>query len=383
MKVLCLFLVLTISGFLPADPLFAYERIKIGALYSAAGYSSTESPALSGALLAVKEINDGNGLLGKKIELVQTDVKGDRTAVRDAVSQFAVEQKVVAVIGLADPLFASAAGFLAQKAGMPFVCIGADLSSLPDRRGSCMYLLGGDDQSQAYGLARFAYQDLRARTAYVLVDDFADATKFRLASFFQVWFKRSAGFGSILFEDSFHPGGDDLAKQIERLKTLEPSPEVLMIAAGGNGFIQAVKWFRRAGIEQPIIGALRFGSPLPAQTKGAFLRNVYFSTQVSFESERRQVRNFVAKYKKEYGRAPENAFAALGYDALGLIAAAIVRAGNRERRSLLRELSETKDFEGVTGIIGYGDGMLVPRRSVSVMTVTDGKLRLAREITPP
>ncbi|MBI4775206.1 MAG: ABC transporter substrate-binding protein [Deltaproteobacteria bacterium] len=383
-KVVCFVLTLTILAFQSVGALFAYENILIGALYSATGsYSSIESPALSGALLAAKELNGANGLLGKKIELAPTDVRGGRTAVRDAVSRFAVEQKVVAVVGLGDPLDASAAGFLAQKAGMPFVCIGADASSLPDRFGGCMYLVGGDLHSQAYGLARFAYHDLRARTAYVLVDDSADASKLQLASLFKIRFKQFAGFGAILLEDSFHRGDNDFAIRIQRLKTLDPLPDVLMAAVEGNDFIEIVKQFRGAGIERPIMGGERFGSSLLAETRDAFLRNVYFSTQNSFESESVQVKNFVEKYKEEFGHAPENAFAALGYDALRLIATAIVKAGNCERRSILKALAETKGFEGLTGTIGYGDSFLVPKKNVSLITVTGGKLSLAKEITPP
>jgi len=42
----------------------------------------------------------------------------------------------------------------------------------------------------------------------------------------------------------------------------------------------------------------------------------------------------IAAYEKEYGRPPENAFAALGFDAVGLIADAIQRAGATDGKAL-------------------------------------------------
>ena len=381
-KVVCFFLALAFLGCPSPGRVFAYETIKIGALCNTTGaYASTERPALFGARLAVKEVNDGNGLLGKKIDLVHLDGRSNQTAIRDAMSEFAAEQQIVTVMGLSNPADASAAGFLAQKAGIPFVWVGADISSLPGRVGSCMYLVACDDRSQAFGLSRFVYQDLGARTGYVLIDASADDQQLRLADFFQRRFKRLAGLKAILLEDSFNSGDVDFTTQVQRLKTLDSAPDVLMVAAAGRDFIEIVKQFREAGIEQPIIGGERFGSSLLAEGGGAFIRNVYFSTQISFESERLQVRDFVEKYKEEYGHEPENALAALGYDAVHLIVAAIETAGNCKRKAIREALSETRGFEGVTGTIGYRDGMRVPMKSVSLMSVVDGKARFVKEIT--
>jgi urea transport system substrate-binding protein len=52
----------------------AADTLKIGAIYSLTGsYATIEDPALKGAKLAVKQVNDAGGVKGQKIELIHYD----------------------------------------------------------------------------------------------------------------------------------------------------------------------------------------------------------------------------------------------------------------------------------------------------------------------
>ena len=58
-----------------AVPAMAADTIKIGALYNlTGGMSSIDAPALNGAKLQAKLINDKGGLLGKQIEIIGIEV---------------------------------------------------------------------------------------------------------------------------------------------------------------------------------------------------------------------------------------------------------------------------------------------------------------------
>ena len=50
--------------------------------------SSLDAPALNGAKLKAKEINDAGGVLGKKIELVVYDTKTDPTVIAIIIAPF-------------------------------------------------------------------------------------------------------------------------------------------------------------------------------------------------------------------------------------------------------------------------------------------------------
>jgi branched-chain amino acid transport system substrate-binding protein len=60
--------------------------------------------------------------------------------------------------------------------------------------------------------------------------------------------------------------------------------------------------------------------------------NVFFTTHAFMHAHNgtEPMRKFIASYNNEYGHDPENAFAALGYDTMNLIADAINREGSTD-----------------------------------------------------
>ena len=138
-----------------------------------------------------------------------------------------------------------------------------------------------------------------------------------------------------------------------------------------------VKQIREAGLNLPIVSGDGFDTELVTSVPGDKLANdVYFSTHTYREDDRPEVVAFIAAYEKEYGRPPENAFAPLGYDAVGLIADAINRAGSTEGKALRDALAGTKGFKAVTGEITYSRPSGVPMKGVSIISVHDGKYKV-------
>jgi branched-chain amino acid transport system substrate-binding protein len=91
---------------------------------------------------------------------------------------------------------------------------------------------------------------------------------------------------------------------------------------------------------------------------------------------------FVKAYRAEYGYPPENAFSALGYDTVKLLAEAIDMAGSDDPRAILTALEETSGFKGVTGEISYKSGNRIPSKDVTMILMTDGKV-VGSEIVKP
>jgi branched-chain amino acid transport system substrate-binding protein len=94
------------------------------------------------------------------------------------------------------------------------------------------------------------------------------------------------------------------------------------------------------------------------------------------------IKKFIADYTTEYGNAPENAFAALGYDTMKLIADAIGRAKSTDLKAIHDALAGTKDFPGITGKLTYLPGSGVPQKGVTIILVKDQKLTLGAEVVP-
>ena len=73
---------------------------------------------------------------------------------------------------------------------------------------------------------------------------------------------------------------------------------------------------------------------------------------------------------------------ALGYDAIGLVAQAIAKAGSANPAKIRATLATTETFAGITGTVSYRPGSRMPDKSVAIIGVKDGQLSLAAEVTP-
>ena len=111
-------------------PVTGAETIKIGALYNlTGGMSSIDAPALNGAKLQAKLINEKGGLLGKKIEIIGIDTKTDQKAAATGAKK-ALVKGVVAGIGYGDTTFVMAAAI--DSVSSPCVIPGLSSSASHD-----------------------------------------------------------------------------------------------------------------------------------------------------------------------------------------------------------------------------------------------------------
>jgi branched-chain amino acid transport system substrate-binding protein len=357
-------------------------QIKIGALWNiTGGMSSIDEPGYKGMQLAADQINAAGGLLGQQIELVVIDGKTDQTAVANAASRMVDVDKVSIVGGINDSTFALAAGSIFQDSGIPFVIAGATLPDLPDQIGDYAFLVPFGDNIQGYAGAEFAKNDLKAKTAYVLYDTAYDYSV-ALQGFFVERWSEIAGADSILLTDTYKTGDKDFSAQIARVKALETQPDILYIAAVPDDVGNLVQQIRGAGLMQPIVGGDGWDTNLLIEVGGNAAENTYFTTHVSLSNSADSVTDFVSSYNEKYGNAPENAFAALGYDAMNLIADAVTRAGSTDGAAVQAAIAATNGFSGVTGTITYTDDSRVPNKSVTVIKVEGGQFVFAKEVTP-
>lgn len=357
--------------------------IKIGALFNQTGdQSSLDVPGLNGFKLAADQINKAGGVLGRKIEVDAIDGKTDQNACTNAASKMIDVDKVVAIGGLSDSNYALAAGAISQKKGIPFLTSGATLPSLPDQVGDTFFLVPFGDNIQAYAGAEFAVKDLKAKTAYILTDKAMDYT-ITLSKYFKERFVKMNGANSILLEDTYQTEDVDFSAQIDRLKNLKPQPDVLYVASDPSKCGVIAKQIRAKGLNQPIIGGDGYDTPLLIELggKGAD-KDVYFTTHASLSNPAKIVQNFVKAYKAKYKNDPENAFAALGYDTMYLFADAMKRAKSFQPKAIKEALAKTNGFVGVTGKISYKAGSRVPNKSVTILTVKDGKFAFVKEVLP-
>jgi branched-chain amino acid transport system substrate-binding protein len=356
--------------------------IKLGMLYNMTGsQASLDVPSANGAKLAAKEINAAGGVLGKKIQLVAYDGKSDAATIGNAATQLVQTDKVVAMFGFSDTDMVMAAAPIAAKAGIVFVTSGATSPKLPEQVPDYLYLACFGDNVQAAAGAEYAFDTLKARNVYLLIDKGMEYTLL-LGKYFKERFTQLGG--KVVLEDNYQTGDKDFSAQITRLKGLRAKPDLLYIASGPDDVGTIVKQFRDAGLTQPIMGGDGYDTPLLVQVAGAGAENVYFTTHSLMDPTlgTEAVKKFIAAYQAEYKNPPENAFAGLGYDTVKLLADAIKRAGSTDPKAIRDALQATNGFQGITGTITYQPGSRIPQKGVTVILVKDGKFTLAQEVVP-
>ncbi len=372
--------VMTLAAPLPA---LAQETINIAALYnvSSGGLASLDGPSLNGVKLKAKMINDAGGLLdGRMIEVTAIDTKDDTREAATAAQRAVAIEGLSAGIGHSDTTFALASAPLFQSAGIPFVTSGATSPDLPAMVGSEMFLVPFGDDVQAHAMAEYAYNTLGLRNVALWTDNAMDYTT-GLSRYFKERFE-SLG-GTMAIEDVYMTSDQDFSALVARLQATDGVDGVFASSGPDTAGI-IVRQIREAGIDLPILAGDGFDTDLVTTVPGPTMAtNVFFTTHAYVGLETGPAEEFRTAYEAEYGNPPENAFAALGYDAMGLVADAISRAGSSDPAKVTEALASTSGYEdAVTGTIAYVDGSRVPSKPVAIMHVVDGAVSLDTTVTP-
>lgn len=357
------------------------KAIKIaGGFDLTGGESSLDRPAANGAMLAAKEISASGGIMGRPLDLIIRDCDYNMTATVRVARQFAEEDRVAGGVGFSDTNSMLAAGPIFQEAGLPFIAVGATSPKIPAQIGDMIYLACFGDNAQASAGAEYASKNF-GKKAYLLVDTSTDYTVL-LADYFNKSFSELGG--KIVLEDSYSDNKTDVSGQIEKIKSLPDQPDFYYIAAMPYNVVSVIKQFRDANLTGPIVGGDGYDIPEIASIEGNATNNIFFSTHALMDEKagNERIKEFIAAYNKEYGHNPENAFAALGYDALTLMADALKRANSTDPGAIQKAIQKTKDFPGITGMISYSGGAHVPQKNITIVAIKNGRYTLGAEIIP-
>lgn len=360
--------------------IYAQEPIKIGVVMGLTGpWASIDTPALNGVKLAAEEINKQGGVLGRPIELKVVDTKADEGETVAAVIRLIENEKVSALIGYCDTHWVNIAAPLAREYGVPFITPGATHPRIPERTGAWLACFG--DNAQAAAIAEYAVEDLGLKRGAIWVDTAVDFSV-AVCAYFADALKNYGG--EVVYEDYFETSWTDFSGMVARLKEYQDRGEVDFVYVGaipGNCGLIA-KQIREGGVTIPILGEDGFDTPLLVETGGEYAEGVIFATHMSLEDPDPLIQEFKKNYEAMFGNPPENAFAALGYDAMKVLARAIEIVGTDDPAKIPEGLAQIKGFKGVSGVISYEEGSQVPNKSVAVIEVKNGKFVTIKQVTP-
>ena len=380
LKLPLLFLILAvfaISGIISSCKNATTENeILIGEFASLTGDKATFGISSDNGLkLAVEEINQNGGVLGKQIKLISEDDQGKTNEVQTVVQKLINREKVVAIVGEVASSLSLAAAPICQQSKIPMV---TPASTNPEvtNVGNYIFRVCFIDPFQATVMSKFALNSMKVKRVALLVDQ-KNAYSTGLADNFKRVFKEMGG--EILGEQKYSAGDKDFKAQLTSLKSL--NPEAIFIPGYYTELNLISIQAREIGITVPLFGGDGWESEklLEGKAKDA-LEGCFFSTHVSIEDPNPKIQDFIKKYKEKYGSTPD-AMAFLSYDAGMILFDAIKRAGSTDGDKIREALANTKNFNGVTGTITINDQRNAIKPAV-VMEIKDGKFTYKETIAP-
>src|SRR3989442_2875541 len=300
------------------------EGIQVGFFGALTGPTATFAlSGRNGATLAVAELNGAGGILGKHIELLVEDDRGEAAEAASAVSKLITRDHVVALIGENASSRSLAAAPIAQSYRVPMVSPSSTNIEVT-KKGDYIFRVCFVDSYQGKALATFARRTLKAATAALLVDAKSDYSVGLADAFRQAF----TGLGGRVVADLKYSEGDsDFSAQ---LTAIRPSrPDIIVVPGYYTDAGLIARQARGLGIEAALLGADGWDSPKLTEIGGAAVEGAYFSNHYSAEDPSPAVRAFVDDYRRAYGADPDS-IAALSYDAARLIADGMRRAGSTE-----------------------------------------------------
>jgi branched-chain amino acid transport system substrate-binding protein len=224
-------------------------------------------------------------------------------------------------------------------------------------------------------MADFSLTHLKAKTAAIFRDQKSDYS-IGLADFFIKRFKEKGG--TIVSDQSYVAGDIDFKSQLTTIRGQKP--DVIFVPGYYTEVGLIAKQAKELGLKAPLLGGDGWDSSKLYEIGGKALDGCYFSNHASPESKDPKVQEFVKKYQAKYGAVPD-ALATLGYDAVGVLAAALKTTKSLDGPGIRDAIAATKSFPGVTGVISL-DADRNAVKSAVVLKISGGKSSYVSTVNP-
>lgn len=369
--VLCIFI-------LGAGSARGADEIKIGLMVPLTGPAAADGLSASNSVkLAVDKVNSGGGILGKKAVIVEYDDRADAKEAIAIARKLIEQDKVVAVVGGSYSAPSRAVAPIFQEEGVPFVAAYAVHPEIT-KAGDYCFRNGFLGHVEGAAAAYVAVNKLNAkRVALLTTDNDFGRT---LVEGFKKYLAKHGKDVQIVSEQVYPFAEKDFKAYLAKIK--EANPDLIQVSGYYFHTGPTLKQAREMGITTTIMGEEGADSPKLFEIAGQAAEGFIMVTNLDRDDPRPIVQNYIKEYKERFKLAPDMVGAS-AYDAFMLIADAIKRAGGLDRKAIKKALAETKDFDGLTGVIKGFTPEREVIKNVQVQIVKNGEFRHFWVVTDP
>ena len=342
------------------------ETIKIGGMAPLTGalaiYGVTTT---NGAELAVKEINANGGVLGKKIEYVMLDTKGDSTEAVMAYNKL-VDEKVAGIIGEVTSKPTLAVAEVAVQDNMPLITPTGTQVDITEV-GPNIFRVCFTNPYQGKVLAITSKERLGANTVAVMLNNSSDYSDGIAKAFIEESEKLGM---KVMGVEGYADGDKDFRPQLTKLAAM--NPDAILIPEYYEQAALIATQAREVGVKSIFVGSDGWDGIAKTLDQSAYaaIENSYFTNHFSMEDQSEKIQDFLKDYREAYKEDP-SAFSALGYDAVYMMKSAIEKAGSTDKQKVVDALKGI-EYDGVTGYLTFDDHNN-PIKAVTVLKIENGK----------
>jgi branched-chain amino acid transport system substrate-binding protein len=356
-------------------PAAAADTIKIGLVNEASGANAEAGTyTANGARLALDEINQAGGVLGKQIELRLEDNQSTNPGTVLAFSKLFSEGDFAGIIGPIRSTQIQAASPTIAKAGIPTMIGGTD-PSLTHVNNRWVFRCRPNDSFSSLVISDFGVNTLKLKKWAIVhsTDAFGSGGKDALVNalsklgitpvLVQGYTNNSQDFTPIVL--AIKKSGADIIGTY-----MTNSPDVGIFA----------KQLRQLGITAQWVGSPSVVTDTAMKLAGSALSGVYgiadFTPGASPEAKA-----YAEKYKARY-KTDADVYSSWAYDAMHVMALAINNAKSTKPEDVRKAILDVRGYKGVEGTYAFdenGDGL----RGYNVVKNEDGKITFIKHIDFP
>ncbi len=329
--------------------------------------SGTKTTIREGIELAIREVNDSGGLLGRRIELhLFDDQRNINVGLKNAQS-IVQREDLFAVIGHLDSYISIPAAPTYERSGLLVLNPGSTAAELTLQNNQHLFRTLSTNNEQGRQLARHLKSVGKRRIViYYVNNDFGIATA---NSFENEAIRQDL---TIVDRRSYAKFSRDHTRTMEDWKNYYEFDAFFLAGSMPEG-IDIVKSVREAGIDVDIYAGAGLDSLEFVRNGGAAVNGVrvitFFHPEINWPS----VQDYVSAYRNEYKVDPIEASSALGYDTIKLLAASIADAGTLDRTAVANSMRGITGWEGATGRYEFDENGDVVNKMLVLTTIRDGK----------
>ncbi|UCC71609.1 MAG: ABC transporter substrate-binding protein [Gemmatimonadota bacterium] len=328
------------------------------------------SHTLRGTELARDELNAAGGVRGRRVEIVALSDSANAGRAVTVADGLYSDASVSAVVGHVNSGATLAAAPIYNR-GLPTVSPVATSPEISDA-GAWIFRVCSSDDANAAGLAEFALRELGSRAAIIYANDpYGRGLRDGFGRTF-------TGGGAALVGEYPFIEGETTDFQAYLVAIRNAQPDFIFIGSTDVGAGLVIRQARELGIEAPFLGG---DGILGLAGQHSAYEGTYIGLLYHPDAPGTGGAEFVAAYRSRYGEPPDH-FAALGYDAVMLVAQAVAEVGfeRAKIRDYLEQVGRERDaFRGVTGLIAFDANGDPVEKSFAVGRISGDRIEFVSE----